>query len=62
METVRKLFFQTLLGALARPEMLEQGNGMLRTFQQVEAATVDAWNLLSLLISDDIEATHGIRR
>lgn len=38
--------------------MLEQGNGLARTFEQVERQTQDGWHLLAPLMTEDIEATH----
>lgn len=60
--TIRQLYIQTRLGVIARPEMLEWGDGLARTFQQAEKMTIDAWHLLSVLTFEDIEQTRGIRR
>lgn len=46
----------------ARPEMLERGDGLATTFAQVEKLIVDGWTLLRPLLSDDVEATRGLRR
>ena len=59
---VRTLYFNNRLGAIARPEMLERGDGLARTFEEAERTTLDGWHLLAPLTTDDIEASEGIRR
>lgn len=46
----RQVFFNTRLGALARPEMLERGDGLVRTYNHCFASTIDEWNQLEPLI------------
>ncbi|KAM0747235.1 hypothetical protein T439DRAFT_97332 [Meredithblackwellia eburnea MCA 4105] len=58
----RVLFFNARLGTLARPEMLERGDGLVKSFREAERTTVDAWSLLSPCVTEDIEAARGIRR
>lgn len=60
--TIRQLYLDSTLAILARPEMLESGDGLARTFQHAESIARDSWNLLEPLAVDDIEQSHGIRR
>lgn len=41
----RQLFFNTRLGTMCRPEFLSKGDGLARTFEEVEKTTIDSWNL-----------------
>ncbi|ORY73869.1 hypothetical protein BCR35DRAFT_306984 [Leucosporidium creatinivorum] len=58
----RQLFFNTRLGTMGRPEFLDKGDGLARTFEEVEKTTIDSWNLASPHFRENIEATRGIRR
>ncbi len=58
----RQLYFNTRLRVTARPEMLERGDGLCRTFAEAEKLTIDGWNLLQPLMEVDIEREKGIRR
>jgi len=40
----------------------EYGVALSRTFAQAEQLTIDSWNLLTLLLTDDVERSRGLRR
>ncbi|BGP58530.1 hypothetical protein JCM8202v2_006199 [Rhodotorula sphaerocarpa] len=61
-ERLRKIYYNVRMRMQARPEMLERGDGLATTFAQVEKLIVDGWTLLRPLLSDDVEATRGLRR
>jgi len=58
----RQLYFNTRLRVTARPEMLERGDGLCRTFAEAEKLTIDGWGLLQPLMEIDIERERGVRR
>lgn len=47
---IKKMYFDTRFSALARPETLERGDGLVTNFGQVEKTTIDSWNLMSPLL------------
>ncbi len=47
---------------IARPLAIERGLVPGRNYTEVERLTVDNWNMTRDIITDDIEASHGIRR
>ncbi|KAI5478119.1 hypothetical protein MNV49_005486 [Pseudohyphozyma bogoriensis] len=59
---LRVEFFNNRLGSLARPEQLERGDGLARTFHEAERMAIDGWNLALPMIRDDIEESRGIVR
>lgn len=44
------MYFDTRFSGLARPEMLERGDGLVTRFAEVEKTTIDGWNLLSPML------------
>jgi hypothetical protein len=46
----------------ARPLAIEHGLVPARNYAEVERLTIDDWNMVKSLITDDIEPTHSIRR
>ncbi|KAM0747234.1 hypothetical protein T439DRAFT_328989 [Meredithblackwellia eburnea MCA 4105] len=58
----RTLLFATRLGMIARPDMLEKGDALVRTYAQAERTTIDIWNLLEPLFRNDVEEEKGWRR
>ncbi|KAL8293572.1 hypothetical protein RQP46_000273 [Phenoliferia psychrophenolica] len=59
----REVYFNSRLGVIARPDSLERGDGLARTFLQVERGTIDQWHLLAPLLQErDMEASQGRRR
>ncbi len=55
-------YFQGRLQTTARPEALEYGVALAKTFAQAEQLTIDSWNLVSRCLLDDIEPSRAIRR
>ncbi|GAA5934317.1 uncharacterized protein JCM15063_004538 [Sporobolomyces koalae] len=43
----RKLFFNTRLGTLARPDFMLKGDGLANTFKQAENLSIDYWGRLN---------------
>lgn len=60
--TIRQLYFNNRLSVIARPDMLERGDGLARTFVQVEKSTVDVWHLHAPMTCEDVEESRGLRR
>lgn len=56
----RSLYFNTRLAVIARPEYLISGDGLARTFDEVERVTVDHWNIFSNLLQE-VRRTTSIR-
>ena len=61
-EALRRKYSDTRMDVMTRPEMLERGDGLSRTFTQAERMSLDNWNLLAPITTDDVEQSHGIRR
>lgn len=60
--TCRQLYLNARMGAIARPEHLERGDGLARTFREADRMSVDQWNMVSLMFDRDAEETSGFRR
>ncbi|GAA6017715.1 hypothetical protein JCM10207_000473 [Rhodosporidiobolus poonsookiae] len=58
----RDLYYTTLLGTLAVPDMLESACPIARSYSEVEKLCVDSWTTYEPLLTQDIEAGSGIRR
>ncbi|KAI5476938.1 mitochondrial import receptor subunit TOM40 [Pseudohyphozyma bogoriensis] len=58
----RELYFNSRLGVIARPDMLERGDGLARSYAEAEKTTIDGWNLLVQLLREDVEPQRQIRR
>ncbi|POY71995.1 hypothetical protein BMF94_5004 [Rhodotorula taiwanensis] len=58
----RSLYFNTRLAVIARPEYLISGDGLARTFDEVERVTVDHWNIFSNLLQEEVPPDRNIRR
>ncbi|KAI5474746.1 hypothetical protein MNV49_002524 [Pseudohyphozyma bogoriensis] len=58
----RASFFNSRLGALARPEQLERGDGLASTFLEAEKTTIDAWSLMLGLFEEDTSRERSMAR
>lgn len=48
----REVYFNSRFGVIARPDSLERGDGLARTFKQVERSTIDQWHLLAPMLQE----------
>ncbi|GAA6063216.1 hypothetical protein JCM10212_002438 [Sporobolomyces blumeae] len=58
----RKLFFQTRLGTLCRPEFMLNGDGLARTYEEAEKMCVDFWGRLNELLYEDLPESSPVKR
>lgn len=58
----RKMYFDTRFSGLARPEMLERGDGLVTRFAEVEKTTIDGWNLLSPMLRKENQTSPTMVR
>ncbi|GAA5863665.1 hypothetical protein JCM8547_003686 [Rhodosporidiobolus lusitaniae] len=61
-EHCRDLYYTTLLGTLAVPDMIESACPIARNYHEVEKLCVDSWTTYEPLMTTDIEPTSNIRR
>ncbi|GAA6033809.1 hypothetical protein JCM8097_000352 [Rhodosporidiobolus ruineniae] len=59
---IRQIYFNSRLGTIARPEFLLRGDGLARSFAEVERVTIDHWSLMSGLLKEQPEESTGIKR
>ncbi|BGP18297.1 hypothetical protein JCM10213v2_006360 [Rhodosporidiobolus nylandii] len=61
--TIRRLYWNSRIGVIARPEFLLRGDGLARSFDEVEKVTVDHWALLERLLDEQQpDESTGIKR
>ncbi|GAA6039210.1 hypothetical protein JCM8097_000471 [Rhodosporidiobolus ruineniae] len=61
-EHCRDLYYNTLLGTLAVPDMIESVCPIARSYAEVEKICVDSWTTYEPMITTDIEPTSNTRR
>ncbi|GAA5892777.1 hypothetical protein JCM6882_000577 [Rhodosporidiobolus microsporus] len=61
-EHCRDLYYTTLLGTIAVPDMIESVCPLARSYHEAEKICVDSWLTYEPLITTDVEATSNTRR
>ncbi|GAA5857575.1 hypothetical protein JCM8547_004279 [Rhodosporidiobolus lusitaniae] len=59
---LKRLYFQTRLGVLARPECLSKHDGLASTFAEAEKTTIDSWNMLVQLLNERLDPLGSLQR
>ncbi|GAA5906586.1 uncharacterized protein JCM6883_004526 [Sporobolomyces salmoneus] len=58
----RKLFFNTRLGTLCRPDFMLKGDGLAKSFQQAENLSIDYWGRLEDVLRCDLSPDSPMKR
>ncbi|GAA5981083.1 hypothetical protein JCM5350_000036 [Sporobolomyces pararoseus] len=58
----RKLFFNTRLGTLCRPEFMLRGDGLANSFQQAENLSIDYWGRLEDVLRGETPSDLSFKR
>ncbi|GAA5879021.1 hypothetical protein JCM16303_001270 [Sporobolomyces ruberrimus] len=58
----RKLFFNTRLGTLCRPEFMLKGDGLANSFQQAENLSIDYWGRLDEVLRGELPQDSPMKR
>ncbi|GAA6023752.1 hypothetical protein JCM11491_006032 [Sporobolomyces phaffii] len=58
----RKLFFNTRLGTLCRPEFMLKGDGLASSFHQAENLSIDYWGRLEETLRGDLPPNSPMKR